>query len=123
MLELEPLFLDATPYWPRTVNDWTVIKYGRTIPLMATITVKTTYSLDVESIQTLELMARRWQVSKSEALRRAIRLAAGQTASGAAEALAALDALQSSAHLDGEAANAWETGRRKERAAASTPAS
>ena len=36
---------------------------------MATTTVKSTYSLDVESVQALEDLARRWRVSKSEALR------------------------------------------------------
>ena len=86
---------------------------------MAVTSVKTTYSLDVETVETLEQMARRWQVSKSEALRRAIRLAAGETAAGATEALATLDSLQSSLLLDSESAEAWEKGRRKERSASS----
>ena len=42
---------------------------------MATPTIKSTYSLDVESVRALDDLARRWQVSKSEALRRAIRRA------------------------------------------------
>jgi len=41
---------------------------------MATPTVKTTYSLDLETVRTLEALARRWNVS--EALRRAIRATA-----------------------------------------------
>ena len=86
---------------------------------MATTTVKTTYSLDVETVQSLADMARRWQVSKSEALRRAIRLAAGQDARGASEALAALDALQSSLGLDRQSTDDWEKSRRRERAASS----
>ncbi len=63
---------------------------------MATTTIKSTYSLDVASVRALQELARRWQVSKSEALRRAIRNEAGrQTATGEG-ALAALDQLQAS---------------------------
>lgn len=40
---------------------------------MATMTIKSTYSLDVGTVRALEDLARRWNVSKSEALRRAIR--------------------------------------------------
>jgi hypothetical protein len=39
---------------------------------MATTTVKSTYSLDVDTVRELDAVARRWRVSKSEALRRAI---------------------------------------------------
>jgi hypothetical protein len=42
---------------------------------MAGTTVKVTYFLDVETIRALDDMARRWRVSKSEALRRVIRAA------------------------------------------------
>ena len=84
---------------------------------MARTTVKATYSLDPETVETLETMARRWRVSKSEALRRAIRLAADETASGASSALAALDELQASLGLDREAAAAWEGRSREERTA------
>lgn len=84
---------------------------------MARTTVKSTYSLDVETVEELEKMARRWRVSKSEALRRAIRLAAGQTASSASETLAALDELQASLDLDRESAETWESENRRERAA------
>lgn len=86
---------------------------------MAVTSIKSTYSLDVETVEALEQMARSWQVSKSEALRRAIRLAAGQTASGGAEALAALDSLQSALDLDPKVAEAWEKSRRRERSASS----
>ena len=37
---------------------------------MAVQTIKSTYSLGVESVPTLEESARRWEVSKSEVLRR-----------------------------------------------------
>ena len=40
------------------------------------MTIKSTYSLDVESVRALEALAHRWNVSKSEVLRRAIRIAA-----------------------------------------------
>ena len=86
---------------------------------MAVTSIKTTYSLDVETVEALEQMARRWRVSKSEALRRAIRLAAGQTAGGAAEALTALDSLQASLGLDTEGADDWEKARQNERSASS----
>ena len=43
---------------------------------MATTTVRSTYALDPETVGLLERLARQWAVSKSEALRRAIRAAA-----------------------------------------------
>ncbi len=63
---------------------------------MATTTIKSTYSLDVESVRALEELARRWQVSKSEALRRAIRSEASRQPDRGGKALAALDQLQAS---------------------------
>ena len=38
---------------------------------MAVTTIKSTYSLDVESVRALEELARHWEVPKSEVLRRA----------------------------------------------------
>lgn len=86
---------------------------------MATPQIKSTYSMDLETTQLLEGLARRWQVSKSEALRRAIRAAAGRRAETGAEALKALDALQEAARLTGPAARSWEAAVRAERRAAS----
>jgi hypothetical protein len=86
---------------------------------MATMTVKSTYALDVETARALEEMARRWGVSKSEALRRAIRAARRGPAPGAPEALTALDALQRSLGLDTPAAVRWEKRARAARRAAS----
>ena len=63
---------------------------------MAVTTIKSTYSLDVESVRTLEELARRWDVSKSEVLRRAIRGAAAAVTSGDNATLDALDRLQTS---------------------------
>jgi hypothetical protein len=47
--------------------------------IMVIYTVKITYVFDVETVRTLEDLARRWNVSKSEALRRAIRASSAQT--------------------------------------------
>lgn len=52
------------------------------------------YSLDVESVRALEALAQRWNVSKSEVLRRAVRMAAAGDAEGNDSALDALDRLQ-----------------------------
>jgi hypothetical protein len=81
--------------------------------------VRSTYVLDVETARALEDMARRWGVSKSEALRRAIRAAKRGPAPGAPKALAALDALQRSLALGNRTAARWEKGARAERRAAS----
>ena len=86
---------------------------------MATITVKATYSLDVETVRHLEDLANRWRTSKSAALRRAVRSAAKQARSDSNEALAALDRLQSLLALDQETAGLWADQVRQERRAAS----
>lgn len=87
---------------------------------MALPSVKSTYTLDLETREQLERMARLWKVPKSEALRRAIRLAASQgVAQGGQDALDALDALQQSLDLSAEAAEVWETTSRRERRDAS----
>jgi transposase-like protein len=86
---------------------------------MATTTVKSTYSLDVETVRALDDMARRWGVSKSEALRRAIRTARHGSNSSRPEALAALDELQRSVKLNRRAANRWAERARAERRASS----
>lgn len=86
---------------------------------MATTTVKSTYSLDVETARTLEDMARRWGVSKSEALRRAIRAAKPGANHAKPKALAALDSLQRSLKLDSRAATRWAKRTRAERRASS----
>lgn len=88
---------------------------------MATTTVKATYSLDPGTVCRLEEIARLWGVSKSEALRRAIRAAAG-TADDPGGPLAALDALQRGAALTRATAKSWASEARKERRTASSPA-
>ena len=85
---------------------------------MAAVTMKSTYSLDVETVQQLERLAKRWNTSKSAALRRAIRTAAKHAHSDDNEALAALDRLQSLLALDRGTAESWADEVRQERRAA-----
>jgi len=87
---------------------------------MARTTVKATYALDVETVRALERMARRLGVSKSEALRRAIRTAARQHQEQGPPALAALDRLQRSLRLTPVTARAWASRVRTERRTSST---
>ena len=63
---------------------------------MAIPTIKSTYTLDVGSVRALESLAQRWKVSKSEVLRRAIRIAASTNYPEKTGPLQALDRLQSS---------------------------
>jgi hypothetical protein len=71
------------------------------------ITIKSTYSLDVESVRSLELLARRWDVSKSEALRRMIREARDRQTPGVSDAAEALDILQCLLKLTPRKADQW----------------
>ena len=86
---------------------------------MATHTVKTTYALDVETVRTLEDLARRWNVSKSEALRRAIRISSAQAPPGDLTPVQALDRVQRSLALTPRAAGGWAAAARAERKARS----
>ena len=88
---------------------------------MATTAVKTTYSLDVETVETLARVAREWNVSKSEALRRAIRAAAAsRSEADVDEKLAAWRELQRSVALTTAKGDAWIRDVRAERRASST---
>ena len=87
---------------------------------MAIITVKSTYSLDVETASQLESLAKYWNTSKSAALRRAIRSAAEQALPEGGERLNALDRLQDLLALDRESASGWENQVRQGRRATST---
>lgn len=84
---------------------------------MATQTIKSTYSLDVESVNALEALAQRWKVSKSEVLRRAIRRAAMEE-SGSSTALGALDELQASLRKRKVNVSQWARALNAERQAA-----
>ena len=86
---------------------------------MAITTIKSTYSLDVDSVRTLETLARRWNVSKSEVIRRALRIAtmAGDDSDGAL-ALEALTRLQDTVRERGVDMAAWGRELETERTAA-----
>lgn len=91
---------------------------------MAIPKIKATYSLDTETVRLLDRVSRRWGVSKSEALRQAIRASASLDAPPNADdaRLAALDRLQKTAGLDSSAARAWERRVKAERRAAGSSA-
>ncbi len=84
---------------------------------MATPTVKSTYSLDLDTVQSLERLARQWGISKSEAIRRAVKTAAASVPDERAEALAALDRLQQAVAKSGIDVKAWARNVRAERKA------
>jgi hypothetical protein len=86
---------------------------------MASISIKSTYALDPDTVRTLDEIARRWKVSKSEALRRAIRAVAGHVPEQSHEALQALDDLQHSLKATGTTTRTWVQAARAERRASS----
>jgi hypothetical protein len=81
---------------------------------MAIPRVKGTYSLDQSTVQLLERIAERWGVSKSEALRRAIRAAA---AADRVEipAIETLNQIQKEMGLTSSIEAAWARRARSER--------
>lgn len=81
--------------------------------------IKATYSLDLETVRLLETLASQLGVSKSEALRHAVRTAAG--AGDTERRLAALDRLQSTMALSPATAAAWARDVRAERHASNRP--
>jgi predicted transcriptional regulator len=81
---------------------------------MASTVIRTTYALDQETVRRLDSLARQWNVSKSEALRRAIRTADARAGSPD-DRLKALDALQASMRLTRSQAQAWVRQVREER--------
>ncbi|MXX34425.1 MAG: hypothetical protein F4Z50_06650 [Gemmatimonadetes bacterium] len=88
------------------------------IPLvMAITTIKSTYSLDVDSVRTLEGLARRWNVSKSEVLRRSLRIAAATDDQGESAPLEALTRLQNAVRERGLDLAQWGRDLRAERKA------
>lgn len=85
---------------------------------MAKITVRSTFALDPETVDSLDRLAQHWEVSKSEVLRRIVRVAAVvEEKDAASDALAALDELQDTLGLDEDTAEAWIRQIRAERAA------
>jgi len=93
-------------------------EYGHMNLSMAIPKIKSTYSLDVETVETLERIAQRWRVSKSEALRRAIHaVAGGGTLS--VPGIDTLDGLQKSLDLSAADTRKWSESARAERRAGS----
>jgi ferritin-like metal-binding protein YciE len=89
---------------------------------MARTAVKATYALDEATVRALEKMAQRWAVSKSEALRRAIRTAAAAEAPDGRQHVERLDRLQRTLGLSARKAKAWAGRVRAERRAGSPSA-
>lgn len=75
---------------------------------MAPKMVRSTFSLDIETARALEVLARRWEVSKSEAVRRAVGAVAEKEGPRARKKLEALDKLQASVKARGIDLEAWE---------------
>ena len=86
---------------------------------MPTAKIKATYSLDTETIKELERMAKRLRISKSSALRRAIRLAARAEPGPGEDQLEALNELQGSLNLAPHDLRKWERQARRLRQASS----
>jgi hypothetical protein len=84
---------------------------------MAMTTIRRTYALDPQTVRTLEEVARGWGVSKSEALRRAIRTAASRSLASRRSPSDTLDELQESVGLNAASARAWVRRVRQERQA------
>ena len=85
--------------------------------IMAIPMIKATYSFDAETVRLLEQVSRRWGVSKSEALRRAVRAAAAH-AGQEDDPVGLLRQLQAAAALSKQAASSWAGSIRAERRAA-----
>lgn len=83
---------------------------------MATPTIKSTYSLDPQTVRDLDRLARKYGTSKSDVLRRAVRSLAAREAMPETEGLLALDELQKRIGLNAAAAEAWAEEVRSERA-------
>jgi hypothetical protein len=81
---------------------------------MAIPKIKATYSLDQETVRLLERVSRRWGVSKSEALRRAIRSAA-TTEREHVSSIETLSQIQTGLGLSESVAAAWARQARAER--------
>ena len=71
--------------------------------------MKSTYSLDIETVETVEKLAADWNVSKTEVIRRAVRQAAEQQSARTPESrLESLRALQSHVKAQRTNLSAWK---------------
>jgi hypothetical protein len=86
---------------------------------MARTAIKSTYALDVETVRKLDQLAARWQVSKSEVLRRAIKTAASEDLPPPLKPLEAFRKLQQSLQLNKPQVEKWTREVRRERIASS----
>lgn len=77
------------------------------MPDMAIPTIKSTYSLDPQTVRDLERLARKYGTSKSDVLRRAVQSLAAQETTPEAQSLLALGELQKRIGLTAEKAEAW----------------
>lgn len=82
---------------------------------MAKMTIRSTYTFDVETAQKLDRLAEHWNTSKSEALRRSIDRVAGQTLRNCEDAIAALEELQRQVAESGIDVEKWAEESRKMR--------
>jgi hypothetical protein len=105
---------DGRTIWVDMTQNMATFRVDMAIP-----TIKGTYSLDVETVRTLERLASRWGVSKSETLRRAIRLADAHAGDAGVSVLEALTRLQRSVSLSESQARDWAQRARAERRATS----
>lgn len=83
---------------------------------MATPTIKSTYSLDPQTVRDLERLARKYGTSKSDILRRAVRSMAAEESTSEMQGLRALEELQKRVGLTADEAEAWAKEVRSERA-------
>ncbi|MDE0612646.1 MAG: hypothetical protein OXH88_08165 [Gammaproteobacteria bacterium] len=86
---------------------------------MAKMTIRSTYTFDVETVQKLDRLAEHWSTSKSEALRRSIDRVAEQTLRNCEDAVAALEELQRRMAEAGVDTEKWVKEIREERRASS----
>lgn len=86
---------------------------------MAKMTIRSTYSLDVGTVQKLDRLAEHWKTSKSDALRRAVDKVANQALQNREDAIEALEELQRRVAAAGIDVEKWTEEVRKERRASS----
>ena len=86
---------------------------------MAKMTIRSTYSLDVGTVQKLNRLAKHWKISKSGALRRAIDRMAAQALHNREDAVKALEELQRRVASAGIDVEEWAKDVERERRASS----
>ena len=85
---------------------------------MAKMTIRSTFALDQETVDALDRLAGKWEMSKSEVLRRIVDAAARvEEVDAAADALLALEEIQERLALTEEQADTWIREIRAEREA------